>query len=73
MNKKIQNYTLYTTTFPSFVAIQKTSFCWFISKGLGDELSKFSLVQDFTANIEVYIFGQEYKLKKPKYNGFSSL
>jgi DNA-directed RNA polymerase subunit beta len=72
MNEKMQNYKLYATTFPSFVAIQKTSFCWFISNGLGNELSKFSSIHDFTGNIEVYIFGQEYKLKKPKYNEFES-
>ena len=72
MKKKMQNHKLYATTFPSFVAIQKISFCWFISNGLGNELSKFSSIHDFTGNIEVRIFGQDYKLKKPTYSEFES-
>ena len=68
----MQNHKTYVTTLPDFIQIQKTSFCWFISQGLSEELENFSSILDFTGNIEVCIFGNEYKLKKPKYSEFES-
>jgi DNA-directed RNA polymerase subunit beta len=68
----MQNHKTYITTLPDFIEIQKTSFCWFISQGLSEELENFSSILDFTGNIEVCIFGNEYKLKKPKYSEFES-
>ena len=68
----MQNHKTFITTLPDFIEIQKTSFCWFISHGLGEELSNFSSILDFTGNIEVCIFANEYKLKKPKYSEFES-
>ena len=64
--KKNLNYN-YINTLPDFLAMQRISFCWFISKGLTQELSLFSRIHDFTANIEYIIFGEEYKLIKPSY------
>ena len=68
----MKNKNIYLTTLHDFVQIQKTSFCWFISKGLSNEFEKFSSILDFTGSIEVSIFGQEYQLKKPKYTEISS-
>lgn len=68
----MQNYKTYVTTLPNFIEIQKISFCWFISQGLVEELETFSSIFDFNGNIEIRIFGNEYKLKKPKYNEFES-
>jgi len=68
----MQNHKTFITTLPDFIEIQKTSFCWFISHGLSEELSNFSSILDFTGNIEVCIFANEYKLKKPKYSEFES-
>jgi len=68
----MQNPKTFITTLPDFIEIQKTSFCWFISHGLTEELSNFSSILDFTGNIEVCIFANEYKLKKPKYSEFES-
>jgi len=64
----MQEHKTYITTLPDFIAIQKTSFCWFLSEGLSQELSNFSSILDFTGNIEVRLFGNEYKLKPPVYN-----
>ena len=47
--------------------IQRTSFCWFISEGLKDELPNFYSLIDFSGNIEFMFFGQEYTLIKPIY------
>jgi DNA-directed RNA polymerase subunit beta len=68
----MDNNQIYKTTLPDFIEIQRASFCWFISKGLSDELDKFSSIIDYTENIEICIFGNEYKLRKPKYNEFES-
>jgi DNA-directed RNA polymerase subunit beta len=63
MNKKA-----FLTTLPDFVEIQRASFCWFLEKGLSEELEKFSSITDLYKNIELNFFGQEYKIRKPKYN-----
>jgi DNA-directed RNA polymerase subunit beta len=63
MNKKA-----FLTTLPDFVEIQRASFCWFLSKGLSEELEKFSSIKDFANIIELNFFGQEYKIRKPKYD-----
>ena len=68
----MENKKIYLTTLHDFIQIQKTSFCWFISKGLSSEFEKFSSILDFTGSIEVSIFGHEYQLKKPKYSEISS-
>ena len=62
----------YITTLPDFIEMQRTSFCWFLSQGLTDELGNFSSILDFSGNIEYVFFGQEYKLVKPIYNAVSA-
>ena len=61
------NKQAFLTTLPDFVEIQRASFCWFLLKGLSEELAKFSSITDLSNNIELNFFGQEYKLRKPKY------
>jgi DNA-directed RNA polymerase subunit beta len=58
----------FVTTLPDFVEIQRASFCWFLSKGLSEELENFSSITDFTNSIELTFFGYEYKIRKPKYS-----
>ena len=58
----------FLTTLPDFVEIQRASFCWFLEKGLSEELEKFSSISDINKLIEFNFFGQEYKLRKPKYD-----
>ena len=40
--KKTMNYI---TALPDFIAMQRISFCWFITQGLNEELSLFSRIQ----------------------------
>jgi DNA-directed RNA polymerase subunit beta len=68
----MQKDKTYITTLPDFIEIQKTSFCWFISEGLSKELNSFSSILDFTGNIEVCLFGNDYKLKAPTFNEYES-
>ena len=73
----MENNINYITNLPDFITMQRTSFCWFITQGLTDELSLFSRIYDFSQNTEYILFGEEYSLIKPpcslviarKYNG----
>ncbi len=56
----------YTTSLPELLEIQKNSFCWFLSKGLLEELIQFSSIFDITESLEIKVYAHEYKLKKPK-------
>ena len=58
----------YINNLPDFLNIQRTSFCWFISEGLTDELGLFSSIYDFSQTTEYIIFGEEYNIIKPPYN-----
>jgi DNA-directed RNA polymerase subunit beta len=63
MNKKA-----FLTTLPDFVEIQRASFCWFLTEGLTEELSRFSSIKDLNKLIELNFFGEEYKIRNPKYD-----
>lgn len=58
----------YITALPDFLAMQRISFCWFITQGLTEELALFSRIQDFSQNTEYIMFGNEYSLIKPSYS-----
>ena len=58
----------YINALPDFLAMQRISFCWFITQGLNEELSLFSRIQDFSQNTEYIMFGEEYSLVKPPYS-----
>ena len=61
MNKKA-----FLTTLPDFVEIQRASFCWFLSKGLSEELEKFSSIKDFANIIELNFFWSRIQNSKTK-------
>jgi DNA-directed RNA polymerase subunit beta len=58
----------YVNALPDFLAMQRISFCWFITQGLSEELALFSRIQDFSQNTEYILFGEEYNLIKPSYS-----
>lgn len=62
------NQNIHITNLPDLLEIQKSSFCWFLSKGLAQELSKFSSIFDLTGDLELKVYGHEYKLKRPEFN-----
>ncbi len=55
----------YINALPDFLAMQRVSFCWFITQGLNEELASFSRIYDFRHNTEYLLFGEEYSLIKP--------
>ena len=65
----VQNIQLdYVTTLPDFMAMQRVSFCWFLSQGLSEELKLFSQILDFSQNTEYVLYGEEYKLLRSPCN-----
>nr|YP_010134047.1 beta subunit of RNA polymerase [Tryblionella apiculata]QWM93536.1 beta subunit of RNA polymerase [Tryblionella apiculata] len=58
----------YINALPDFLAMQRVSFCWFITQGLTEELALFSKIHDFSQNTEYIMFGEEYSLIKPPYS-----
>ena len=53
---------------PDLIEIQRSSFCWFLAKGLPEELEKLSSISNDFRLLELNIFGQQYKIKRPKYS-----
>ncbi|TVR12815.1 MAG: DNA-directed RNA polymerase subunit beta [Phormidium sp. GEM2.Bin31] len=53
---------------PDLVAIQRSSFRWFLEQGLIEELNSFSPITDYTGKLELHFIGNNYKLKEPKYS-----
>ena len=58
----------YINALPDFLAMQRVSFCWFITQGLKEELAFFSKMYDFNQTTEYIVFGEEYSLIKPSYS-----
>lgn len=58
----------YITSLPDFITMQRTSFCWFINKGLTEELNLFSKIYDFSHKMEYLLFVDEYRFVKPSYS-----
>ncbi len=58
----------YINALPDFLAMQRVSFCWFITQGLNEELALFSKIHDFSQNTEYIMFSEEYSLIKPSYS-----
>lgn len=50
------------------IEIQRSSFRWFLEKGLIEELNGFSPISDYTGRLELHLLGDRYRLKEPKYN-----
>nr|YP_009550798.1 RNA polymerase subunit beta [Eustigmatophyceae sp. Mont 10/10-1w]QAA11731.1 RNA polymerase subunit beta [Eustigmatophyceae sp. Mont 10/10-1w] len=56
---------VFLANIPDLVAIQKTSFCWFLEEGLANELSELSKLADFMETYEVRFFTNEYYFYYP--------
>ncbi len=53
---------------PDLIEIQRSSFRWFLEKGLIEELNSFSPITDYTGKFELHFIGEKYRLKEPKYS-----
>nr|YP_009546520.1 RNA polymerase beta subunit [Gelidium kathyanniae]AYO27868.1 RNA polymerase beta subunit [Gelidium kathyanniae] len=53
---------------PDFAEIQRQSFKNFLLYGLSEVLDSFPVIMDPTGNLELQFFGNDYKLKFPRYS-----
>ena len=51
---------------PNLIEVQKSSFNWFLEKGLREVFEDFSPIQDFTGNLVLEFF--DYTLGEPKHS-----
>ena len=61
-HKKIFNYVL-----PNLLHVQRASYCWFLEKGLVQELSNFSVVRDYLLDLELNFATKFFTVKPPRY------
>jgi DNA-directed RNA polymerase subunit beta len=62
------NQDIYRCLLPNLLEIQRVSFCWFLEKGLLQELKNFNSIQDYFGELELSLSTKQYKLKRPKYS-----
>ncbi len=60
--------TLTDSLLPDLIEIQRASFRWFLEEGLIEELNSFSPITDYTGKLELHFMGEDYTLKRPKYD-----
>ena len=56
------------THLPDLVEVQRSSFKWFLEKGLIEELNSFSPITDYTGKLELHFIGDQYRLKHPRHD-----
>jgi DNA-directed RNA polymerase subunit beta len=58
---------VYKYLLPNLLEIQRASFCWFLEKGLVQEFEDFSLIRDYSGELQLNLSTKFYKIKKPNY------
>ena len=58
---------IYRYLLPNLLEIQRVSFCWFLEKGLVQELENFSAIRDYLGELELNLSTKFYTIKQPKY------
>jgi DNA-directed RNA polymerase subunit beta len=62
------NQDIYRCLLPNLLEIQRVSFCWFLEKGLLQELENFAAIRDYLGELELSLSAKQYKIKRPKYS-----
>lgn len=62
------NQNIYRCLLPNLLEIQRVSFCWFLEKGLYQELENFTSIRDYLGELELSLSAKHYRIKKPKYS-----
>jgi len=62
------NQNIYKYLLPNLLEIQRVSFCWFLEKGLLQELENFAAIRDYLGELELSLSAKQYKIKRPKYS-----
>jgi DNA-directed RNA polymerase subunit beta len=61
------NNDIYRCLLPNLLEIQRVSFCWFLEKGLLQELETFTSIRDYLDELELSLSAKQFRIKKPKY------
>nr|YP_007947781.1 RNA polymerase beta subunit [Neoporphyra haitanensis]AGG37030.1 RNA polymerase beta subunit [Neoporphyra haitanensis] len=64
----VQRISLKNKLLPDLVEIQRASFKWFLLEGMTEVLEFFPNILDPTSRLELQLFGNEYKIKFPRYS-----
>nr|ALL97205.1 RNA polymerase subunit beta [Pyropia endiviifolia] len=64
----VQRISLKNKLLPDLVEIQRASFKWFLLEGLTEVLEFFPNISDPTSRLELQLFGNDYKIKFPRYS-----
>lgn len=56
----------FITNLPNFLEVQFSSFCWFLTNGLKNELSEFPSVFESHCDLQVRFYTNEFLFKKKK-------
>ena len=65
------NQDIYRCLLTNLLEIQRVSFCWFLEKGLLQELENFTAIRDYLGELELSLSAKQYKIKHSqlsKYN-----
>ena len=62
------NKTLYKCLIPNLLEIQRASYCWFLEKGLVQELESFSAIKNYSDDLELNFATKFYTIKQPRYS-----
>jgi DNA-directed RNA polymerase subunit beta len=66
------NHDIYRCLLPNLLEIQRVSFGWFLEKGLPQELENFSIIRDYSGELELNLSSKQYRIKSPKYSLFEA-
>jgi len=61
----MENHINYLTNLLDFIIMQRTSFCWFLTEGIAEELKWLSRMYIIKKNIDYVTLSEEYSLIKP--------
>jgi len=62
LKKDVYRYLL-----PNLLETQRISFCWFLERGLIQELENFSAIRDYLDELELNLSTKLYSIRQPKY------
>lgn len=62
-----QTKNIYKYFLPNLLDVQRTSYCWFLEKGLIQELETFSVIRDYLGDLELNFATKFYTIKAPRY------
>ena len=64
----VRTNEIYKYLLPNLLEVQRVSYCWFLEKGLTQELENFSVIKDYLGELELDFATKFYKVRQPRYS-----